>query len=647
MFRLSRLLPVLALCIGLPAQAADQNRRVGVGTGCTDATLASAFNAIRFEAGTHTIRINKGVYAVPDGVVYTPTVNQTAVFIEGGYDSCTASAPTGNTANDADRAVFDGAGGQARSVLDLNIHGLVQTFQLRRVVLTGGDATDASGADFDDSGGGLVVRGQASVLIGLGTTIRNNAAINGGGVALAGSNLFDIPSPRVDFYIDDGAEIRNNVASGRGGGIYCGGQNPSPHFTESGDHHGSIVFRDGIIGYNQADEGAAFYCRGTLEGGGGFQPRPRNDRTAFIVGNQSTANGAGVRCAAGFGTLDTALPVEADGFRHIGADANGNGLLAIAANSGDSPGLCLLGSRSRTATGDPAPASQSRFWLRNLHVSSQSGGGFVGLSTRDELDLIVAPAGDNVSCTFFTATPCVRFADNVGAGLLLHANGGSMLQVRGAMIDGNTLQSELGMADDAADLILMASILDDNTVSNRTVPPATSALFTAREGGVVDVRNSTVIMRSPLTHFFRLGWQPSGTAAELHGFAYAKASAFASTVGTPTTVEFESSTPTANFRRYWCGYFANTSTNFSGHTVVNNPATSTYNLAANFSVDASYSPTHADLRDACTAPPGNQNRDFYGRPYSVDFPPASTLQSDIGAVEAQLLGNIFSNGFET
>lgn len=631
MFRLSRLLPVLALCIGLPALAADQNRRVGVGTGCTDATLASAFNAIRFEAGTHTIRINKGNYALPDGLTYLPMVNQTAVFLEGGYDNCLAASPTGSTASDANLAVFSGTGGIVFPVLDLDLNGRVQTFQIRRIVLTGGE----------DSG--LFVTGQASVLLGTGTKIRGNSrATHGGGVVLSGSRLFDPGTPaRIDLYIDEGAEITHNTATSRGGGIYCGD-------IIGIDTHASIVFRDGIIGYNQADAGAAFYCLGTLEGGGGFQPRPRNDRTAFIVGNQSTANGAGVQCAAGFGTLDTALPVEADGFRHIGADANGNGLLAIAANGGvSSPGLCLSGSRSRAAPNDPPPAGQSRFWLRNLHVSSQSGGGFVGLSTRGELDLIVAPAGDNVSCTFFTATPCVRFTDNVGTGLLLHANGGSMLQVRGAMIDGNTLQSELGMADAAADLILMASILDNNTVSNRTVPPATSALFTAREGGVVDVRNSTVIMRSPLNHFFRLGWQPSGTAAEFRGFAYAQASAFASTVGTPTTVEFESSTPTANFRRYWCGYFANTSTNFSGHTVVNNPATSTYNLAANFSVDPSYSPTHADLRDACTAPPGNQNLDFYGRPYSVDFPPASTLQSDIGAVEAQLLGNIFSNGFET
>ncbi|HRG16339.1 MAG TPA: hypothetical protein PLB00_10090 [Pseudomonadota bacterium] len=635
MIRCFRLLPLLALCIGLSAHAADQNRRVGVGTGCTDANLASAFNAIRAQTGTHTIRINKGNYALPDGLTYLPSVNQTAVFLEGGYDNCTAPTPTGSTASDANLAVFSGAGGTAFPVLDLILNGFVQTFQMRRIVLTGGE----------DSG--LFVTGQASVLLGTGAKIRGNSrATHGGGVVLNGSRTNDLTTlARIDFYLDEGAEITNNTAMNRGGGIFCGNGGGT-------DTHASIVFRDGIIGYNQADEGAAFYCRGSLEGGGGFQPRPRNDRAALIIGNQSTANGGGVRCAAGFGTLDTALPIQPDGFRHVGADADGNGLLAVAANGGaGSPALCLVGSRSRGATGDPAPSGQSRFLLRNLNVSSQTGNGFVGLSARDALELIVSPSGDNVSCTFFTATPCVRFTDNSvdgGAGQLLHASGGStMLQLRRAMIDGNSLGSELGMADDGADLILLASILDDNIVAARTTAPSTSALFTARYGGVADLRNSTVIMRSALTQFFRLGWQPFGTTSDIHGIAYAQASAFSSTVGTPRVVEYESGTPTANFRRYWCGYFVNTTTNFSGHTIVTNAATGTYNLAANFSVDANHSPTHADLRDACTTPGGTLNRDFYGRPYSVDFPPANTLQADIGAVEAQLQDGIFSNGFET
>ncbi|MCC6562875.1 MAG: hypothetical protein IT478_16065 [Xanthomonadales bacterium] len=640
---------VLLLALAPWTTALALDLRVGAGTGCTHADLGAALVSRQNQGGVHNIRINKGVYAVADGIVYTPTVNQTAVFVEGGYDSCTASAPTGNTASDADRAVFDGAGGQPRSVLDLRIYGLVGTFQLRRIVLTGGDATtNAAETDYYESGGGMIVRGQASVLIGLGTTIRNNAAINGGGVALAGSRLLDIPSARVDFFIDDGAEIRNNIASGSGGGIYCGGQNPLPHSTFPGDHHGSIVLRDGTISYNQADSGAAFYCRGSLEGGGGFQPRPFTGRVAWIIGNQSTSGGLG--CAAGYGSLDTGLPVEGDGFRHLGAALDSNGLLAITANSGaSSPALCLLGSRSRSAINDPAPAGQSRFRLRNLYVSDQSGSGFIGLRTGDRMELIVEPSGDNVSCSFFGATPCVRFynnaVDSVGTpdARLLYASGDSMLQLRRALIDSNSLRPDLAMADDGGDVILISSIVDLNTVAVRTVAPMTSSLFAARDNGTVDVRNSTVITRSALSQFFRLGWDAFGWNT---GDAYAQASAFASTVGTPANVGYEAGVPTTNFRRYWCGFFQSTA-DFGLHTVVNDPTTGLFEVLAPaaFSIDANYSPLSNGLRDACSTPA--VNRDFNGHPYDVNLEPASAVHADIGAVEAQLQVAIFSNGFET
>lgn len=51
------------------------------------------------------------------------------------------------------------------------------------------------------------------------------------------------------------------------------------------------------------------------------------------------------------------------------------------------------------------------------------------------------------------------------------------------------------------------------------------------------------------------------------------------------------------------------------------------------------------VRDACTVPA--INRDFNGHPYDVNLEPASAVDADIGAVEAQLQVAIFSNGFET
>lgn len=623
-------LGLFTLFVATSAFAADQNLRVGTGAGCTHADVITALNAIRTQTGTHTIRINKGTYAMPDGTSYSPTVSQTAVFIEGGYDNCTAATPTGSTGNDADLAVLDGAGGTESSVLSLGINGQVQTFQIRRVVIRGGEVS------------GLIVNGQASVLLGVGTKIKFNATPGvGGGVVLNGALTSNTASAaRIDLYIDEGAEITNNTATDKGGGVFCGN-------LSGVDGHASIVFRDGIIGYNQADEGAAFYCRGTVEVGGGFQPRPRTDRAALIIGNQSTANGAGVRCAAGFATLDMVLPVQSDGFRHVGADPNSNGLLAVVANSGtSSPALCLTGSRTWGAVGNPAPAGQSRFRLRNFYMSDQFGDGFTGLSTRDRIELIVEPSGTNVSCSFFSPTPCVRLTANsfdVADGSLLTASGASILQLRRALLDSNASRSDLALADDGAQIILYSSILDNNTVANRTTLPSTASLFAARFGGSVDVNYSTIIMRSALTQFFRLGWAPLTDAT---GTVYTQASAFSSTVGAPLPVGYEGGALASSFRRYWCGYFANTSSNFTGHTIINDPGTGTYALASSFAVDANYVPTTEQMRDACSPPTGTLNVDYYGRTYNTVFEPGSPVHADLGAVEAQLADPLFSNGFE-
>lgn len=639
---------LLHLSLFHPAFAANQNLRVGTGAGCTHATLQAALTALQNQDGTHNVRINKGVYAVPEGMTYNPTVAQSTILLEGGYTDCGAPAPSGDPNSDADRAVFDGAGGSFRSVLDLSLYGEVGSFQMRRIVLRGGDATIVDNPTLN-SGGGLIVRGQASVLIGVGTSIRSNAAVNGGGVALAGSNIGSASGyyGRVDFFIDAGAEIRSNTATGRGGGIYCGGDNNDPDFTPPGERHGSIVLRDGIIGFNRANEGAAFYCRGSLDGGGGFQPRPLPNTAAWIVGNEIVSAGAGVGCAAGFGTLDSVLPVEGDGYRHLGAAANTTGLVAVTSNNGDrTPALCLQGSRPRSAFNDPAPVGQSRFRLRNLIIQDQSGSSFLGLSTGDAMDLIVEPSGDGVTCTFFTPTPCVRFNDNVATGVggdsnLLYGNSNSRLQVRRALIEANTARGDLVLANNGGNVTLLSSILDDNTVAATASTPSTSALFAARAGGAVDVRNSTVISRSSLSQFYRLGKTSVGDGT---GAAFAQSSAFNATVGAPLLVGLEGGAAASQFNRYWCGYFINTS-GFAGHTVVNDPATGVFYTAPSFNVATNYAPSNAALRDRCSQPPGTLNRDFYGRAFNVAFAVGGPL-ADIGAVEAQLSDFVFSDGFE-
>lgn len=642
------LLLALASAASAPALALDL--RVGAGAGCTHATLQAALDALEGETGLHTVRINKGAYPVASGMVYVPTVNQTGVFLEGGYDSCTAPGPTGDVTVDADRAVFDGAGGSQRSVLDLRLFGRVGTFQIRRVVLTGGDATAVSTTtDEFESGGGLVVRGGASVLLGLGASIRGNAAINGGGVALAGTRI-SVPGgiARADLFIDEGAEVNSNVASDRGGGIYCGGGNPAPDMGPDGLRHGTIVLRTGTIGFNQADAGGAFFCSGSLQGGGGFQPAPRNGAASLIIGNQGGPSG--VACAAGSGTLDAGIAPGPDGRRTLGAADGETGLLVIANNYAvNAPGLCLRG--SVTAGTTDVPAGSSRFRIQNIHVANQSGGGTLGISVSSNLELDLRPSGDNVACAFFSATPCVRFVDNAvdsvagvpRNGQLLSANSGAVLNVYRGMIDDNVARRFLFSAGNNAVLRLWSSIVDRNTVIvGSAFPVDSSALFVSSFGATAGVYQSTVVMRSALDFFFRI---EDGID---NGFASAHGSILASTVS-PPPANVGGPAPASRLTREWCGFFQSTA-DFASHTVANDPTTATFvvlppsalSLAA-----GTYAPQSAGLIDACSAP--SYNRDFYGRPFDVQLEPGGAVRADIGAVEAQpvaLPDPIFANGFE-
>jgi predicted outer membrane repeat protein len=253
-----QLLVVASICFG--ALCSSNTVRavtltIGSQAGCTNVTLQSAFDTIRTLSGSHELRIMKGNYAVPDGMIYDPVsgISQSAVFVVGGFTNCADPAPSGDPTADADRAVFNGAGGLARSVLDLEIHGRVGTFQMRRIVLRGGDAGNGSN-ELYNIGGGMAVHGRASVLLGLGTSIKNNAAGRGGGVALVGSPIGSgsvASAFKADLYITEGADITQNSAAAEGGGIYCGGADLSGGANVK--RHGTIILVDGTINGNSAD----------------------------------------------------------------------------------------------------------------------------------------------------------------------------------------------------------------------------------------------------------------------------------------------------------------------------------------------------------------------------------------------------------
>lgn len=605
--------------------------RVGSDAACSHASLQAALTALQTQPGLHSVLINKGSYAVPDGMVYTPSVAQTGVFLEGGYDTC-SSGLSGDPTLDADRAVFDGSGGSQRSVLDLRLNGRVGTFQLRRIVLTGGDAT---GTGVNAYGGGLAIRGGASVLLGRGLSVRGNSAVDGGGVVLTGSTV-TAPEPlaRVDLFLTEGAEVSSNTASGSGGGLYCGGVPPGGGTGTS--RHGNIILSDAVIGFNEATSGAAFHCFGSIEGGGGLQPRPSASGTVWIVGNRSTADSGG--CAAGIGTLDASQPATA-GVRVLGAADDSPALLAISNNSGFNPGLCLSGSyRVGTTT---RPSGESRFRLLNLVVTQQSGRGLLGLSASNGLELEVRPSGNSVSCSFFDSVPCVSLHDNAPEGLLAGrlagASSAATLRFQRASVrDNRGTPNLLSVAEAGSQVQLVASVLDDNVLAD---PSGTSgrSLFYSALGGNVLLLNTTVIMRSGLERFFRL--DDAGTAA-------AYASILASTV-TPVPANVGGNDTSGRFIRGWCGFFQSTA-DFASHVVEVDPTLGSFTTlpASAFDLDAqTYAPRSAQLVDRCSLT--TSSRDFRGGAFHLQTRPGSVAFTDIGAVELQPEVEIFANGFES
>jgi hypothetical protein len=628
---------LLVLAFATPVLALDL--RVGVGPGCDHGTLEPALIAVRSLPGSHTIRINKGSYPVPDGVVYVPTVSQTAVLLEGGYDSCTSPSPSGSPTTDAQRAVFNGAGGLSRSVLDLALLGRVGTFQMRRITLTGGDAFNVE--ENFNAGGGLAIRGRASVLLGLGTSIRGNGAGRGGGVALIGGAVTTGSTPdKVDLFIDEGAEISANSAAAEGGGVYCGGAilPGQPNVLR----HGSIVLRDGVIGSNTAPDGAAFHCYGSLEGGGGFQPRPRDNRLAWLLANDDAA-APGPNCAAGMGTLDAGLPAGSDGFRELGAAPGGNGLLAITSHSGERPALCLSGSYQLGTTS--IPAAQSRFRLFNLLITQQSGRDVLGLRVDSKLELEVAPSGDAVTCSFFGPVPCVTVFANDHAGAAVGAIGDPVIQVadgeltlRRASIRDNRSRRTLLDARASGDLLLIASIVRDNAVD--PFPPLAAEgtqMAAVVSAGRVLLGHTTARFATPLDRFVR------NDAAGGAGTAIITASILSSTAGVPATAG--GSAAPSQLRLQYCVFLQSPS--LAGYTVIPDPVSGVFYNAASLQLDpVTLAPNGPATWDRCSGAAGVM-RDFNGQPFGVLVQPGATLATDLGAIEVQVRPDaVFANGFE-
>lgn len=474
---MQRILALLISAAGF-SQVVAADLRVGSDAACTHPDLQTALAAIAGVGGDHVIRINAGLHAVPDGMVYRPQVAQGTLLIEGGYADCAAADPTGAPDSEAGRSVLDASGGLARSVLELQLDGRVDAIALRRIVLRGGDAIDPAGRY--DQGGGLAVFGNASVRLGAGTRISDNSAGNGGGVALAGSRINASESMTLaELVIDDNAEIVANSASGNGGGIYCGGSAGGDAQPISGERHGSVVLQAGRVNDNRAGQnGSGVYCRGSYAGGG-LRPIPRPGAHIEISGNTGLpASQVSGRCAF-FGTLDLGIGPSASGEYVYGAESGSNGLLHVADNRGaKNSGLCINGWQTR-AGASPAPTVAPRLVLQNVWFSGNQVSRF-GPAGSDmhttALDawtiyLSLRPSGPQVHCGGY-GHACVEFRDNrtdasvaPNPAPLVRAYAGAHVVIERARMTGNLASSMLLLAQAGALLEQRASIVDANLVT--------------------------------------------------------------------------------------------------------------------------------------------------------------------------------------
>jgi hypothetical protein len=641
----------------LPAAALDL--RVGTGAGCTHATLQAALDAIEGVGGDHAIRINAGTYAVPDGMVYQPTVAQGFVRLEGGYANCAATSPSGAPTSDAGRSIFDGTGGLGRSVLEVQANGLVGSFQMRRMALQSGDAS--STANRFNVGGGLAVYGRASVLVGSGVSIRSNTAGYGGGVALAGGRIeVNEAVDRIDFFIDEGAEIRDNTAADFGGGIYCGGATGVSGSPPMENRHASIVHRDGRITGNRAFAGFGLFCLGSYAGGG-YQPRPNPGAVALVADN--TGNNPVTNFCPVLASLDLTV-APTGGIRTLGAiEPSNNGFLLLQNNSGGAyGGMCVEGWATRGGA-SPAPSSAPVFWLQNaLFIGNQvrmtatqpvQSSAFATSKFAGQLpDLTIRPSSPTQRCGVLPPLgPCVVFEGNGVDGIVPKLGSAAVIagrvRIEGARIAGNTAFGALVSTQNAGDAIsIQSSIIDGNVVGGAS---GSAVLFASAldPGQPATPPTDLFFAHNTVTgnvhdRFFRL--ESAGRASVQGTVLHAD--------GNPRLLK-TGSAPDANLTLRWCNYLTTVADSaFTGATAVTDGFGPPVIVTGPLVFGAGFVP-QLSLIDRCRTPQVLvppllfvTQTDFYGVPFG--FPTAladPNRPADIGAVEFRP-EFVFSDGFE-
>lgn len=236
---------------------------------------------------------NTGVFSGRPYFINDDFIGDQSLRLIGGFSSCAASSPSGVTTIDASGILW--------SAFTIDPVAAAESIVMQNLGITGGGA---GGLD----GGGLDIGNNNTVLLE-NVEVWGNSAAAGAGIHIEG---VDDGTDTVLLGLDL-VEIRDNTASGSGGGIHCQGgdvlvamDTRTIIWGNSAEEGGGIAARDGCtvnmfssIAHNSASGsgGGAHVASGAsflLIGGAGGLGFGDADELSGIVGNQAEGVGGGL-----------------------------------------------------------------------------------------------------------------------------------------------------------------------------------------------------------------------------------------------------------------------------------------------------------------------------------------------------------------
>ncbi|MBK6726439.1 MAG: hypothetical protein IPG63_04125 [Xanthomonadales bacterium] len=282
------LFPISLLCACVHAPLQAHTYAVGVGVGCTHATVQAALDTAVAVASAepHLIKLSAGSIAVANGLLlHNPVAD---ITIQGGYAGC--DGVQGPSA----RTTLDATGGSDGTLLDIRYFGSPNSriIRLARLDITGG--TGETGPFSSSEGAGLELRGNLQVFLEQGTRVQANRAVRAAGILMQGG------PGTVTLNLREGSSVSSNIADSDGGGIWC-------------INLGLVHISNGTIEFNEAGRDGGGIWLGHqcgLRVGGPLTPASHlNLFSNNLAGTQQNGRGGAVFYQS---ALDLAHPYDVD-----------------------------------------------------------------------------------------------------------------------------------------------------------------------------------------------------------------------------------------------------------------------------------------------------------------------------------------------